>query len=61
MKLNLIGAGVVCGLAIRILALLAATASTGSWWIALIAVGVLDWIEGAGKREVEAWQKTFRR
>ncbi len=61
MNLNLIGAGIVSGLAIRVLALIAATASTGSWWIALIAVGVLDWVEGAGRREVEQWKKTFHR
>lgn len=56
MNLNLIGAGVVCGFSLRLLAFLAATASTGSWWAALIAVGVLDWIEGAGKREVDRWR-----
>lgn len=56
MNLNIVSAGVLCGIAIRVLALIAATASTGSWWIALIAVVVLDWIEGAGRREVDRWR-----
>ena len=56
MKLNTIGAGAIAGLSIRVLAMLGAVAASGSWWIAIPAVIVLDWIEGAGRREVDKWR-----
>lgn len=61
MKLNTVMAGSVSAFVIRVLAMLGAVAVSGSWWIAVPAIVVLDIIEGAGRREVEAWRKTFRR
>jgi hypothetical protein len=60
-KLNLVIASAVCQLAIRVLAMIAAAALSGSWWVAVPAVIALDLIEGAGRREVERWQRPFRR
>lgn len=61
MKLNIVMAGGICSGAIRVLAIIGAAAMSGAWWIAVPAIVVLDIIEGAGRREVERWQKPFRR
>lgn len=60
MKLNIVMAGSVSGFAIRVLAIVGAVFTSGSWWIAVPAIIVLDWIEGAGRREAERWQRPFR-
>lgn len=56
---SMISAGAVCGFAIRILAIIGAAGVSGSWWIAVPAIIVLDLIEGRGRNEVDRWQKTF--
>lgn len=56
MNLNKIGAGVVCGFALRVLAIFGAAEISGSWWIAVPAIIVLDWIEGSGRNEVDQWR-----
>lgn len=60
-NLSTIGAGAVCGFTIRVLAIIGAAGGSGSWWIAVPAIIVLDWIEGRGRNEVDRWQKTFWR
>lgn len=60
MKINTIFAGTVSALIIRILAMFGAVAMSGSWWVAVPAVIVLDIIEGARRREVERWRRLFR-
>lgn len=49
-------AGAVCGFTIRVLAIIGAVAMAGSWWIAIPAIIVLDWIEGSARNEVDKWR-----
>lgn len=60
MKINTVLAGSVSGFITRVLAMIGAVAMSGSWWVAVPAIIVLDIIEGAGRREVERWKKPNR-
>ena len=57
MNTNTIMAGTICGLIIRVFAIIGAVAISRSWWVAIIAVVVFGLIESEGRYEVLKWRK----
>lgn len=60
MNINVLAAGSISGLILRLMAMAFCASISGDWLLAFFAVVALDWIEGMGKREVEKWHRPAR-